>query len=548
MSLPAESKQYYAPGDSRFLTDRSDQPDRLVVFFWTFIVLHVLVWMAICLVTQPNMPLDMVEMLYWGQQGQMGYHKHPPLPAWTAATMWEVGRHHPWAMYLTAQLTIVVTYWAVWQLAREALSPKLALCSVLVMEGCYYCTYMINDINNTIMTRPFWALAILFMYRSLASPTSRSRLMYWCLTGVAIGLGMLCKYYMAVLVLSLLMIPVVIPSTRKTLRTAGPWLMTGIACLIFLPHFLWMVENDFITIRYIFNRSGDAAAHSAASGVAAWMKHLTSPVSFIGSQLAAVIPVVVLLTPLLLRARKLATTQNKTETGDTPSAIFFQKYLMIAVGGPVAIYLLLAVGTGASIRSMWGGPLFSFLGLLLIVLCKVEYERAACRKVLRDSLMIGCLMALGLFIRNGFGPAVRGELSKVHFPGEQIAQMIDQRWSEHYSQPLQIVGGKMFVSGCVGVYSENSIDVFGDLVPEANPWVSDERLQKQGGMIVWDIDDPGRATPDQWQKRFPNAELLEPLECQTRALTGDVAAHVGVLLVHPNRPLLANRAEQNSLR
>ena len=278
------------------------------------------------------------------------------------------------------------------------------------------------------------------------------------------------------------------------------------------------------------------------------MKHVTSPAIFIGSQLPAVIPVVVLLTPLLLKARKLANTRNKTEADNSPSAMFFQKYLTIAVGGPVAIYLLLAVGTGASIRSMWGGPLFSFLGLLLIVLCKVEYERTACRKVLRDSLMIGCLMALGLFIRNGFGPAVRGELSKVHFPGEQIAQMIDQRWSEHYSQPLQIVGGQMFVSGCVGVYSENPIDVFGDLIPEANPWVSDERLQKQGGVIVWDIDDPGRATPDQWQKRFPNAELLEPLECQTRALTGDVAAHVGVLLVHPNRPLLANRAEQDSMR
>ena len=67
-------------------------------------------------------------------------------------------------------------------------------------------------------------------------------------------------------------------------------------------------------------------------------------------------------------------------------------------------------------------------------------------------------------------------------------------------------------------------------------------------MIVWDIDDPGLATPEQWQERFPKAELLEPLECQTRALTGDVSAHVGVLLVHPNRHLLANRAEQDSFR
>jgi hypothetical protein len=350
---------------------------------------------------------------------------------------------------------------------------------------------------------------------------------------------------MAVLVLSLLMIPVVIPSTRKALRTAGPWLMTTIACLIFLPHFMWMIENDFITIRYIFDRSGDAAAHSASSGVAAWMKHITSPLSFIVSQLAAVIPVVVLLTPLLLKAfksRKAAATENAYQAGDSQTDVFIQKYLAIAVGGPIAIYLLLAILTGASIRSMWGGPLFSFLGLLLIVLFKVEYDRVACRKVIRDSLIIGCLMAVGLFIRNGFGPAVRGELSRVHFPGQQIAKMIDQRWSEHYQQPLQMVGGQMFVSGCVGVYSENPIDVFGDLIPEANPWVSDERLKKQGGVIVWDLDDPGMSNPDLWQERFPSAVLLSPLECKTRALTGDVAARVGVLLVHPETPSFARGA------
>ncbi len=525
-----------------------------MTFFWIFIALHVAVWMAICLITQPNMPLDMVEMLYWGQQWQLGYHKHPPLPAWTAATMWEVGQHHPWTMYLTAQLTIALTYWAVWQLAREVLSSKLALCSVLVMEGCYYGTYMINDINNTIMTRPFWALTILFMYRSLTRPRQRSGMLYWCLTGAAIGLGMLCKYYMGVLVLALLMIPVFLPATRKTLRTAGPWVMGAIACLIFLPHFLWMIENDFITIRYIFNRSGDAAASSAVSGLAAWMKHVTSPVGFLASQLGAVVPIVMLLWPLLKRSQYL----NQIETdahctvGDCPeglaSVAFFRKYLMIAVGGPVALYLLLAVLTGASIRSMWGGPLFSFLGLLLIVLLKVEFDRAACRKVIRDSLIVGCLMALGLFVRNGFGPAVRGELSKVHFPGTAVARKINQRWEQRYAVPLQVVGGEMFVSGCVGVYSEQRVDVFGDLLPEANPWVTDQRLKQSGGMIVWDIDEQGPTAPAAWLDRFPRAEVLAPVVCKTHALTGDVDANVGVLLIPPRNPNIARRPVIDQLR
>jgi hypothetical protein len=178
---------------------------------------------------------------------------------------------------------------------------------------------------------------------------------------------------------------------------------------------------------------------------------------------------------------------------------------------------------------------------------KVEFDRAAYCKVVRDSLIIGGLMALGLFVRNGFGPAVRGELSKVHFPGEEVAQLIDRRWGERYQQPLQIVGGQMFVSGCVGAYSDNPIDVFGDLVPEANPWVTEDRLRQQGGMIVWDIDDPGRAAPEEWKQRFPNSVFLEPLECKTRALTGDVLARVGVMLVHPQKQRIADSSLDGEL-
>ncbi len=87
--------------------------DPTIRFFWILIAVHVAVWMAVCLLTQPNMPLDMVEMLYRGQQWQFGYHKHPPLPAWTAATAWSLGGNHPWMIYLVAQLTIVTTFRAV---------------------------------------------------------------------------------------------------------------------------------------------------------------------------------------------------------------------------------------------------------------------------------------------------------------------------------------------------------------------------------------------------------------------------------------------------
>ena len=64
--------------------------DPTIRLFWLLMAGHFFVWVAVCLLTQPNMPLDMVEMLYWGQQWQLGYHKHPPLPAWLAATTWNL--------------------------------------------------------------------------------------------------------------------------------------------------------------------------------------------------------------------------------------------------------------------------------------------------------------------------------------------------------------------------------------------------------------------------------------------------------------------------
>ena len=503
--------------------------DPTVNVFWAIAIGHLLLWMLICVITQPNLPLDMVEMIYWGQQWQWGYHKHPPLPAWTAAAVWEYSGNQPWAMYFTAQCTIVATFWAVWKLAREIVSPWLAICCVTVMEGCYYCNYMVNDINNTIMTRPMWALAILFMYWALKRQTHFQRTLYWCLTGVVIGVGMLCKYYMAVLVISFLAVPVLIPDARRALKTSGPYLMAMISIGIFLPHIFWMVDNDFITVQYVLNRSDDAAVHSMTGTV---LKHITSPISFLLSQVGAVLPVLLLAWPLV-KGWKLNRSQNTSDVHTHVTTGFDRKYLAIVVLGPVVVYLVVSALWGAAIRSMWGGPLFSFLGLFIVATFLVQESNSKISYVVRSSLIVGGVMALALFVRNGFGPAVRGELSKVHFPGADVAREVNQRWQQLHGSPLKIVGGQMFVAGCVGVYSDSHIDVFGGMTPKENPWVSDHLMAQRGGMIVWDKDEFGDPPPGDWLTRYPTAELMEPIVCKTKALSGDVDAEVGVIIVHP---------------
>jgi len=108
-----------------------------------------------------------------------------------------------------------------------------------------------------------------------------------------------------------------------------------------------------------------------------------------------------------------------------------------------------------------------------------------------------------------------------------------QRWRQMHGTDLQIVGGQLFVAGCVGVYSEHHVDVFGEMNPKFNPWTSDRELAETGGMIVWDKEEFGDPPPCDWMDRFANAELMPPIICKSKALTGGIDAEVGVIIVHP---------------
>ena len=504
--------------------------DPTIRIFWFALFVHVVAWTILCWLTQPNLPLDTVEITFWGEQWQWGYHKHPPLPSWIAASIWSLSQHQSIAMYLTAQLTIAATFWAVWQLAREGLKPWPALCAVGVLQACYYCTYSISDINNTIVTRPFWALAILFLYRASKSNANKP-LLWWSLTGVMIGLGMLSKYSMGVLVISMLAIPVLVPRTRVQLRTLGPWLMAGLALAIFSPHLWWMVQNDFVTLEYIANRSAESAGGN-------WASHFLSPVKFLISQTGAWLPILFIAIPML-SWKSIRAALSAFGKGNGQS--YFRSYVLIMTVVPILFYCVVGAATGANIRSMWGGPLFCFWGVLLIELSqdarKWHQNNAISSKatqiVLRNCCIAASVMLLGLFVRNSLGPLVREDFSRIHFPGQEVCEEVHRRWGNRVDTPLQVIGGSMFTAGCVGVYSDQQVDVFSHLSEKECPWLNDADVDRHGGVFVWEIDDHGPKLPAHWRERFPHLQLMEPFECPAGGLAADRVTRVGMVFVPP---------------
>ena len=51
------------------------------LFFWIFLISHLVVWTLIPTLSNINLPLDTIEALAWGSNLDWGFDKHPPASA-----------------------------------------------------------------------------------------------------------------------------------------------------------------------------------------------------------------------------------------------------------------------------------------------------------------------------------------------------------------------------------------------------------------------------------------------------------------------------------
>jgi hypothetical protein len=92
----------------------------------------------------------------------------------------------------------------------------------------------------------WWVLIAFFTIRLLRTDEPR----WWLAIGVFVGIGLLTKYSITFFIAGILG-GVVLTSARRYLKSAWFWGGIGIALLIFLPNFLWLVRHDFISYHFL---------------------------------------------------------------------------------------------------------------------------------------------------------------------------------------------------------------------------------------------------------------------------------------------------------
>lgn len=471
---------------------------------------HLALWTLIPALVNHNLPMDTVEAAAWGREWELGYAKHPPLSAWMTELFTVVLGRTGWPMYLLSSLCITSAIGLVYATARRMLPARDALVAALLLEGIYYHTFTSPEFNVNICIMPLLA----GMGYALVCGLESGRAGWWIVSGACAGLAVLGKYTAAMLIGPVVLVVVLHPELRKSFRTAGPYLGLIAGTLIVAPHLWWIVESKGQTMEYAARRAGGKEID--------WHDHLVRPLGFSAKMIGVAIPMLILALPL---RKKVSDTFSK-DSGDKKGTDPFlsasaRRWLIrtLAFGG-LASFFVMAALTGWKIRTMWAAPMFLFVGLCLVYFRPLDLGPVRFKWFLRLVALVLVVTPLGYAGQVLIQP-MTGDAKRVHFPGPELAAIVSDEWHARYDRPLPIAAGEIFVASCVSYYADDRPAAYLDIDPAGAAWCDDDRLNREGGVLIHVEGDPLPADWEAWQERFPAMQRMPRLELKPTVRFGD---------------------------
>ncbi|RAU22733.1 glycosyltransferase [Paramagnetospirillum kuznetsovii] len=444
---------------------------RKAVYALVFVV-YGLTWTLLPSAANTSLGRDTIQIIYWGQEWQAGYFKHPPLIAWlTEIVIFLFGRHDV-AIYALSASIMLASFAAIHHLARRYVCPDAALISVVALPAFGFYSFIVPHFDHNIILMLPWCLTILFGYLAV----EERRAWAWPLLGLSIGIGILSKYTILILPFLFLIHVVWTPRHRALLLMPRAWLAVGLCFLVAAPHIYWVVANDLAPLRYF--RDGAGLADAASSF---FSRHILNPLDalsgMVGMSVSAMIVMLGALGLPKLRRRAMSSQDG---------------FLLLATFGPVGLVLLLSAVTGGEMRLEWATTFFLTLPLVLMRWVYSAPGHMQVGRFLAWSSGLAVAMATTyLLIFIGVTPVVE-ESKWARFPAKLLAAKVTDAWAQVCDGPVPVLVGDSWLAGTAAYKSADRPRVYTEADPYMAPWLSDAKVRASGAVIVWDMDLSGR--------------------------------------------------------
>ena len=388
-------------------------------FFLVFLFTHTIIWTLIPSFSNLNLPLDTIEALAWGSNLSWGYSKHPPVSAFMVEIVFNFFGNQDWAYYLLSQIFVIIAFIYVWKFSNLIFRNKLlSLCAVFLLEGIYFYNFTSPEFNVNVCLLPFWALVVFYSWKSISYEKSSD----FILLGIFMSLGFLTKYIFIYLILTIKIIFILKLINKKTFNFK--LFIPGFVFLIILiPHLLWLVQNDFVSVAYALNRTGVEEGNL--------IKHIYNPIKFLIKQFGILIPVLIMILTII-KFKKISIKNVKK----------YNHFLLFINIIPITLILLTSIISGAEIRTMWMTPFYLFLGVMLIQFFKQNLDKNKLNKFFGVFIIFFILSpASYLFV------SLSNDYKRTDYPGQEISDLVQRRWDRNFNNEISFVVGDEWYAG-----------------------------------------------------------------------------------------------------
>jgi 4-amino-4-deoxy-L-arabinose transferase-like glycosyltransferase len=466
--------------------------------FFLFAVAHAAVWTVLPYTLYPNLPLDLIEALTYGREWQIGYDKLPPLPWWLVEAAYRTFGTD-FVYYCLGQLSVLAAFAAVWALMLRIANPAAALAAILIIDGLHYFNFTAPKFNHDVIQLPFWALAGLSFHGALRS----GRLTHWMTLGAALGLAFWAKYFVVILALPLVLFMLIDRRARRFFATPGPYVAVAIMLVIIAPHLVWLVDSNFLPFDYLESR---------ARSLTGFFDHFTRPAFFAFAQLFWLLPAIIISLPLLQRPR---------EAEAIAADDYDRRILALLTFGPAVTVIAASALSGRGLVSMWGYPLWLFLGPWIVVAVGSRIDRRCLTRIAGVWAVVTVIYVATFIAQYAVLPSYDHRYRAVLFPGEQLATQIATRYQDKTGMPLAYVVGSMWLGGNIGHYAPEHPRTLIDGNPRRAPWIDLKDLAARGGAVVWTSDN-STTVPERYAAVAGNAVVQPPFVLPMRRGNGEI--------------------------
>jgi 4-amino-4-deoxy-L-arabinose transferase-like glycosyltransferase len=438
------------------------------------------------LLVSPSLELDEAEQFLNGAFFHLGYNEQAPLYSWIFWSLSLLFGKNLSTLIAIKYCLIFIFYFAFYLTARCFWSVKesLLITGSLLLFPTY--SYEVNrDLSHTILVSAIAVITCLLFIRTMLY---RKTAQYFLL-GVFMGLGILSKYNFLFFLAALLLASLTTAEGRRVIFNRRIFLSLLTCIGVLLPHFFWLMHEDFLSLRYAVNISHIGELNRPSS---------PTLLSLLGAVYSEVVVFFAVTVVFLWRSISMRNAENN-------SALRVVRWLAVY---SLTIPFIGIIFIGPShFQSRWLAPVFFTLPLALFSLVHMKINETRF-KLFGYLCMSIAIVVLVLRVFTGFFPDVTGKVERIHIPYRALVQQITEKLTKRGIDDLRAFAVISDVDDehiAANILAEMPKAKFVSLKDVMVDTGVQRDILKRGGLLIYDISRRGLYIPTRFFEIFPTA-------------------------------------------